>query len=160
MIYMILHHSHKYDQVMVHELIARSVVQYSNSVVLIIPSTTPVPEHVLQHRIIQALELNHLLLGRRRPTPDVVARLGGEVEHGQVAAHGVGRAVVGPCGLLGCVEGAKPFADALPAGVADLRRELAGRAAAHPAVLGALASAILPGLITPSAATLHYLVIY
>jgi hypothetical protein len=107
-------------------------------------------EHLLQHLVIQVLQLDYLLLllppgrrrRRRRPT-HVVVRLAGEVEHGEVAAHGVGRTVVCPRRLLGSVERAEPDARALSAGVADLRRELAGGAAAHAAVLGVLAQIIV-----------------
>jgi hypothetical protein len=59
-----------------------------------------------------------------------------EVEDGVGAAHGVRGAVVGPGGLLGGVEGAKPHADAVPARVADLGGVLAPRPAPHAAVLG------------------------
>jgi hypothetical protein len=113
---------------------------------LILASSVLALEHLLQHLVVQVLQLDYLLLpaGRRRRRPThVVVRLVGEVEHGEVAAHGVGRTVVCPRRLLGSVERAEPDARALSAGIAVLRRELSGGAAAHAAVLGVLAQIIV-----------------
>jgi hypothetical protein len=108
--------------------------------VLLLPVVVLVAaEHLLQHLVIEVLELDHLrapaassswLLPRRGGGVDVgVLR---EVEDGVGAAHGVG-----PGGLLGGVEGAEQHADAVPARVADLGGVLAPRAASHAAVVGA-----------------------
>jgi hypothetical protein len=103
-----------------------------------------VPEHLLEHLVVQAFELDHLrtpaglLLPRRggAALAGVDVRILGEVEDGVGAAHGVRGAVVGPGGLLGGVEGAEPHADAVPARVPDLGGELAPGPAPHAAVLG------------------------
>uniref|UniRef100_A0A804M7R4 Uncharacterized protein n=1 Tax=Zea mays TaxID=4577 RepID=A0A804M7R4_MAIZE len=60
--------------------------------------------------------------------------LHGEVEHGGLATHGERRLVVRQRRRLGAVEGAQPHAHAVARGVPDLRRELAPRTLAHPAV--------------------------